>query len=198
MLAGKSVKLLVMFVLLQKAGQSTAFFTTTGSSWPPSIQRAGCARLFAFARGCLLVPPPPLSRHRQPQGRVGGRFGSRKLSMEEPGDKGGAQWSGAPGAPIVNGSIDPEARSAGTIPPVVGDIRRLSTDTLCVRPRAIQEDVRRAPRGHFVELFRGCAPYIRAHQGATMVIHISGEIVENPSFLGLMDDLGLLALLGVR
>lgn len=115
-------------------------------------------------------------------------------------------WS-ATGASVLNGDTNHETPSVvgpsvtpsgtGAIPPVVGDIRRLSTDTLCVRPRRSQDNTLIAQHGHFVELFRGCAPYIRAHQGSTMVAHIGGEILESPSFLSLMDDLGLLCLLGV-
>lgn len=97
--------------------------------------------------------------------------------------------------PTVNcGAIDP------TVLPVVGDIRRGSVDTLCVRPRSDEAHAqaeRDTPKGNFVDLFRGSAPYIRAHQGAVVVVHMGGEVLEDPNFLGLMDDLGLLHLLGV-
>lgn len=68
-------------------------------------------------------------------------------------------------------------------------------DALRVR-RDQDEDEQTA--GSFVELFRACAPYIRAHLGAVMVIHMGGEVLEDPNFLGIMDDLALLRLLGVR
>ena len=86
------------------------------------------------------------------------------------------------------------------MPPVVGDIRRESLDTLRVRHRSEEGDAkveRDSPRGNFVELFRGCAPYIRAHLGAVMVVHMGGEVLDDPGFVSLMDDLGLLSLLGV-
>lgn len=90
--------------------------------------------------------------------------------------------------------------AASSVPPVIGDIRRGSLDTMHVRPRSAEEDEqaeRDAPRGNFVELFRGSAPYIQAHQGATMVVHMGGEVLDDPNFMSLMDDLGLLSLLGV-
>ena len=96
----------------------------------------------------------------------------------------------------VNGGAIP-----ATLPPVVGDIRRSTVDTLCVRPRSDESDAqaeRGVPKGNFVELFRGSAPYIRAHRGAVMVVHMGGEVLEGPGFMSLMDDMGLLTLLGVR
>lgn len=87
------------------------------------------------------------------------------------------------------------------VPPIVADIRRLSIDTLRVRRRSTENNERAGlagPRGNFVELFRGSAPYIRAHQGAVMVAHIGGDVLDNPNFLSVMDDFGLLCLLGVR
>lgn len=92
-------------------------------------------------------------------------------------------------------------RVAVELPPVIGNIRPTTVDTLRVRPRSDEGGARAerdAPRGNFVELFRGSAPYIRAHRGAVMVVHIEGETVEGPGFMSLMDDLGLLTLLGVR
>jgi hypothetical protein len=55
-----------------------------------------------------------------------------------------------------------------------------------------------ASRGTFVELFRGSAPYLRMHRGATFVVHIPGEVLEGPCFQGVMDDIGLLSLLGIQ
>lgn len=80
--------------------------------------------------------------------------------------------------------------------PVVGDIRRVNMDALRVRKRVEQEE-EHPGGGSFVDLFRACAPYIRAHLGAVMVIHMGGEVLEYPNFLNIMDDLGLLRLLGV-
>ncbi|CAN0214555.1 unnamed protein product, partial [Phaeothamnion confervicola] len=47
-------------------------------------------------------------------------------------------------------------------------------------------------------MFRGSAPYIRMHRGATMVVHIPGEVLESACFQNLMDDVALLSLLGVQ
>lgn len=84
--------------------------------------------------------------------------------------------------------------------PVVGDIKRANMDALRVRQRCrgvdgVEEEEEAA--GGFVEQFRACAPYIRAHLGAVMVIHMGGEVVEDPNFMSIMEDLGLLSLLGV-
>lgn len=82
--------------------------------------------------------------------------------------------------------------------PVVGDITRVNMDALRVRTLSGEGDSDEETSGSFVDLFRGCAPYIRAHLGAVMVIHMGGEVVEDPNFASIMDDLGLLRLLGVR
>ena len=51
----------------------------------------------------------------------------------------------------------------------------------------------------FVELFRSCAPYIKMHQGRTIVLHISSLVLEHSSlFEETMVDLSILSLLGVR
>lgn len=94
-----------------------------------------------------------------------------------------------------------EERELGEILPVAVDIRRLSVKA---RPSAVatEEEERTGrgvvPREDFVSVFRDSAPYIRAHQGAVMVAHIGGDVVEKPDFFTLMDDWRLLCLLGVR
>eukprot|EP00752_Nemacystus_decipiens_P001827 g1764.t1 len=70
-------------------------------------------------------------------------------------------------------------------------------DALRVR-KCVEQEQEQAGGGSFVDLFRACAPYIRAHLGAVMVIHMGGEVLEYPNFLSIMDDLGLLRLLGAR
>ncbi|CBJ29066.1 Amino-acid N-acetyltransferase [Ectocarpus siliculosus] len=67
-----------------------------------------------------------------------------------------------------------------------------------LRVRSLSGEGDEETSGSFVDLFRGCAPYIRAHLGAIMVIHMGGEVVEDPNFTSIMDDLGLLRLLGAR
>lgn len=94
-----------------------------------------------------------------------------------------------------------EERELGEILPVAVDIRRLSVKA---RPSAVatEEEERTGrgvvPREDFVSVFRDSAPYIRAHQGAVMVAHIGGDVVEKPDFFTLMDDWRLLCLLGVK
>lgn len=51
---------------------------------------------------------------------------------------------------------------------------------------------------HFVKWFRNSTPYINAHRGKTFVVCISGEAVAAPGFPDLVQDLTLLASLGVR
>ena len=44
------------------------------------------------------------------------------------------------------------------------------------------------PSGTFVELFCSCTPYIKMHQGETVVIHISSEVLDRaPLFDKLME-----------
>jgi len=51
---------------------------------------------------------------------------------------------------------------------------------------------------HFVKWFRNSTPYINAHRGKTFVVCIGGEAVASPGFPDLVQDLTLLASLGVR
>jgi amino-acid N-acetyltransferase len=52
---------------------------------------------------------------------------------------------------------------------------------------------------NFGAIFRQCAPYIATHRGTLMVIHIPGHVLADPSvFQGVIDDIGILHLLGVR
>ncbi|CAM9981689.1 unnamed protein product, partial [Discosporangium mesarthrocarpum] len=95
-------------------------------------------------------------------------------------------------------------------PPAVVDIMRVLPDSVRVVPplkagEAGEEgdtgkgtSAGSVGEGSFVDIFRASAPYIRTHRGATMVVHMGGGVLEGPGFLGLMDDLGLLSLLGVH
>ena len=109
--------------------------------------------------------------------------------------------SGSSSSSSSSSSSDSGANINAPVLPVVGDIRRVNMDALRVRKGvALQEEGRDQAGGggsSFVDLFRACAPYIRAHLGAVMVIHMGGEVLEYPNFLSIMDDLGLLRLLGV-
>lgn len=50
----------------------------------------------------------------------------------------------------------------------------------------------------FVEMLRESAPYISDHRDELAVIHISGEMIEWDGFPGLMDDIALAWLLGMK
>ncbi|GIX30928.1 MAG: amino-acid acetyltransferase [Porticoccaceae bacterium] len=50
----------------------------------------------------------------------------------------------------------------------------------------------------YVKFFRNTCPYINAHRGATFVVGLSGEAVEDPAILHLVQDLALLHSLGIR
>jgi len=50
----------------------------------------------------------------------------------------------------------------------------------------------------FVDNFRSSAPYMRMHAGQIMVVHISSSVWSSEDFGSLMDDLGLIKMLGVR
>jgi amino-acid N-acetyltransferase len=52
--------------------------------------------------------------------------------------------------------------------------------------------------GPFVKMFRGSASYIANHRGTTVVCHIPGELLEWEGFPGLMDDIALTWLLGMK
>jgi len=53
--------------------------------------------------------------------------------------------------------------------------------------------------GSFVELFRSSTPYIKMHQATTMVLHIDSKVLDRETLFDLlMDDIALLAVLGVR
>ena len=50
----------------------------------------------------------------------------------------------------------------------------------------------------FVRWMREASPYMRAHRGHTFVVHLAGELVDRPDFAPLVQDLALLAGIGVR
>lgn len=195
-------------LLLQLAASSAAFV---------GQYRTGLVRLQSQRRGqagassraqCRRQHPssPANTRDADSRGSLGVRTGARLCALKQHSETAGGSWAGATATTSKGGggggaAAEPDegGPTAPAVPPVVGDIRRLSVDALRVQsgsdPGDEEADV---PRGNFVDLFRGSAPYIRAHQGATMVVHMGGNVLEDPNFLSLMDDLGLLSLLGVR
>lgn len=53
--------------------------------------------------------------------------------------------------------------------------------------------------GKFSSIFRHSAPYISMHRGSIMVIHLSGATISNREvFDGVMDDISILHLLGIK
>ncbi len=50
----------------------------------------------------------------------------------------------------------------------------------------------------FVTWFRGASPYIHAHRGRTFVLHLGGELAEDPGFANLVHDVALLSSLGIH
>nr|CCA24022.1 aminoacid acetyltransferase putative [Albugo laibachii Nc14] len=50
----------------------------------------------------------------------------------------------------------------------------------------------------FTQMFRTMSPYINVHRGATMVIHLPGELIESPVFSAVMQDLVLMHTFGIR
>lgn len=55
-----------------------------------------------------------------------------------------------------------------------------------------------ASSGNFVKMFRGSASYIANHRGTLAVYHIPGELLAWEGFPGLMDDIALTWLLGMK
>lgn len=55
-----------------------------------------------------------------------------------------------------------------------------------------------ASSGSFVKMFRGSASYIANHRGTLAVYHIPGELLAWEGFPGLMDDIALTLLLGMK
>ena len=55
-----------------------------------------------------------------------------------------------------------------------------------------------ASSGNFVNMFRGSASYIANHRGSLAVYHIPGELLAWEGFPGLMDDIALTWLLGMK
>ncbi len=51
---------------------------------------------------------------------------------------------------------------------------------------------------NFVTWFRGVAPYVHAHRGKIMVLHLSGELMESPQLESTVHDIALLNSLGVK
>eukprot|EP00984_Skeletonema_dohrnii_P002475 scaffold854_cov95-Skeletonema_dohrnii-CCMP3373.AAC.9 len=71
----------------------------------------------------------------------------------------------------------------------------ISTQLLKARLHDLLEDTE---NGSFVKMFRGSASYIANHRGTIAVYHIPGELLAWEGFPGLMDDIALTWLLGMK
>jgi len=84
------------------------------------------------------------------------------------------------------------------------------TKNLVIVPQAHKSDDRAAAaeeiatqggasgKNFFVNIFRGSAAYIASHRDSTMVFHIPAELLEWEGFGGLIDDIALAWLLGIK
>lgn len=65
--------------------------------------------------------------------------------------------------------------------------------------KAISTSSPPTPDDRFASIFRQSAPYIAMHRGSIMVIHIPGSVLRcKKVFDGIMDDIAILHLLGVK
>ena len=71
----------------------------------------------------------------------------------------------------------------------------MSTQLLKTRLHDLLEETE---SGSFVKMFRGSASYIANHRGTIAVYHIPGELLAWEGFPGLMDDIALTWLLGMK
>lgn len=85
----------------------------------------------------------------------------------------------------------------GNLPPLGEVLEPLAADQIVPdewNPETAPDD---GP-GSFVEIFRSSTPYIKMHQGCTMVIHLDTRVLDQEQLLDdLMDDVALIAVLGV-
>jgi hypothetical protein len=91
----------------------------------------------------------------------------------------------SPPPPGLDGTPD---EPLGSLPPVGNLLKSLDPQLISV----VEQDpamMALPPTLHagdkFVELFRSCAPYIKMHQGRTIVLHISSAVLDMP---GLFDE----------
>lgn len=78
---------------------------------------------------------------------------------------------------------------------IQGEGSDMSTQLLKSRLHDLLEETE---NGSFVKMFRGSASYIANHRGTTAVYHIPGELLAWEGFPGLMDDIALTWLLGMK
>lgn len=105
---------------------------------------------------------------------------------------------------IVEGEIKKNGirTDLGPLPPVGNTMVQLDPTTVGI----VALDSKRPidvplvdPSSTFVELFLQCTPYIKMHQDSTVVIHVASEVLnDEPLFDKIMEEIAVLALLGVR
>ena len=72
----------------------------------------------------------------------------------------------------------------GPLPPVGETLRQLTAKSVSVASLPLDNPLEIPlvdPTSTFVDLFRACTPYIKMHQGSTMVIHVASEVCTQTS-----------------
>jgi amino-acid N-acetyltransferase len=115
-----------------------------------------------------------------------------------------------PAPPPANGAEATIAKAEGLptdlgpLPPVGETLRGVTAKSVSVVTLKLDVDNPLPvplvdPSATFVQLFRACTPYIKMHQGSTMVIHVASEVLDQKHlFDPIMEEVAVLALLGVR
>lgn len=157
-----------------------------------------------FAQALLLSPPVQLIQRRQ-------HTYSRHSPVSASEGNNGASSPLPPSSPPPTISSS-EASSAapelptdlGPLPPVGEVLRSVTAKSVSVVSLDLTSDDPLPvplvdPKATFVDLFRACTPYIKMHQGSTMVIHVASEVLDHRHlFDPIMEEVAVLALLGVR
>eukprot|EP00804_Cyclotella_cryptica_P019271 CCRYP_006152-RA/>CCRYP_006152-RA protein AED:0.27 eAED:0.27 QI:0/0.8/0.66/1/0.8/0.66/6/439/558 len=81
---------------------------------------------------------------------------------------------------------------------VDGENESLSSSNASPSKQYSMRNLQGAALGSFVKMFRGSASYIANHRGTLAVYHIPGELLAWEGFPGLMDDIALTWLLGMK
>mmetsp|Transcript_15242 Transcript_15242/g.23721 ORF Transcript_15242/g.23721 Transcript_15242/m.23721 type:complete len:535 (+) Transcript_15242:154-1758(+) len=68
-------------------------------------------------------------------------------------------------------------------------------DEDCLSREELKSELTGSP---FVNMIRGSAPYIAGHRGETAVLYLPGDVVESDTFSGLVDDIALSWLMGLK
>lgn len=96
-------------------------------------------------------------------------------------------WCSTNGAELVD-EYATSARAAPSMPSAP------QSERVCVADFSIPVRVEQS----FVNTFRMSSPYIHAHQGLIFVIHIPGNIIHEPLFASVMEDIALMRVVGIK